>query len=116
MSEHVTSIRVYLAVFLGLMVFTAVTVWVAFLDLGVFNNIAALAIAVVKATLVVLFFMHVAHSSRLSKLVVVGGFLWLLLLFGLTLADYVSRDFLGNQSPVPGIEAPPGVEAPAGLE
>jgi len=115
MSEHVTSIRVYLAVFLGLMVFTALTVWVAFLDLGFFNNVAALTIATVKAVLVVLFFMHVAHAGRLSKLVVVSGFLWLLLLFGLTLSDYFTRGLLKNQKPVEGIEAPPGVEVPAEL-
>jgi cytochrome c oxidase subunit 4 len=113
MAEHVTSMRVYLAVFLGLLTFTALTVWVAYLDLGAFNNAAAMGIAVIKAVLVVLFFMHVAHASRLSKLVVVSGFLWLLLLFGLTLADYFTRGFLDNQKPVDGIEPPPGVEAPA---
>ncbi|MEZ5331819.1 MAG: cytochrome C oxidase subunit IV family protein [Thermoanaerobaculia bacterium] len=112
MSEHVTPFPVYLFVFLALLVLTGLTAWIAFFDLGIFNNVVALGIAILKGTLVVLFFMHVAHSSRLSKLVVVGGFVWLILLFGLTLTDYLTRGFLGNVTPVEGIEAPPGVVAP----
>jgi cytochrome c oxidase subunit 4 len=95
MAVHVSPLRTYFLVFLALMAGTAVTVWVAFFDLGALNNVAALAIAVVKASLVVLFFMHVAHSTRLTKLVVVGGFFWLLLLFLFTLADYMNRGWLG---------------------
>ena len=95
MSHHVTPIRVYLAIFLALMVLTVVTVWVAFQDFGVWNDLVALIIAVSKATLVVLFFMQVWYSSRLSKLTVVGGLLWLVILIGLTMADYLSRGFLG---------------------
>lgn len=96
MSVHVSSVKSYLAVFVALMVFTALTVWVAFFDLGVFSNVVALAIAVTKAVLVILFFMHVSHSTRLTKLTVVGGFFWLLLLFTFTLGDYVTRNwFLG---------------------
>jgi cytochrome c oxidase subunit 4 len=94
-SEHVTSVKTYLLVFAALMVLTAVTVAVAFLDLGVFNDVVALSIAVVKAVLVVLFFMHVLHSSRMTKLSIVAGFLWLAILIGLTLSDYLSRGFLG---------------------
>ncbi len=96
MSEHVTSVRVYFLVFGALMVFTATTVSAAFIHLGVLNDLVALAIAVTKATLVVLYFMHVRHSSRLTKVVVVAGFFWLAILFGLTLSDYFTRDFLGN--------------------
>jgi cytochrome c oxidase subunit 4 len=94
-SEHVTSVKIYLLVFAALMVFTTVTVAVAFLDLGIFNDVVALTIAVVKAVLVVLFFMHVLHSSRMTKLSIVAGFLWLAILIGLTLSDYLSRGFLG---------------------
>jgi len=94
MSEHITSVRTYVLVFLALMVFTTITVAVAFLDLGVFNDIVALAIAVIKMCLVVLFFMQVRYSSRLSKLTVVAGFLWLAILVGITLSDYLTRDFL----------------------
>ena len=110
MAEHVTSIRTYLLVFGALMVLTAVTVWVAFLDLGTMNDLVALAIAVTKATLVVLWFMHVASSTKLTKLVVLAGFFWLLILFGLTLADYTTRDWIDNQRAIPGVAAPPGVE------
>ena len=95
MSVHVSPVRVYLLVFLALMLGTAITVWVAFFDLGALNNVVALVIAVTKATLVILFFMHVAHSTRLTKLVVAGGFFWLLLLFLFTLSDYFARGWLG---------------------
>ncbi len=94
MSEHVTSVKVYLAVFAALMVLTAVTVGVAFIHLGAFNDVVALAIAVVKATLVVLFFMHVYHSTKLTKVVVVAGFLWLAILIALTMSDYLTRGLL----------------------
>jgi cytochrome c oxidase subunit 4 len=95
MAVHVSPIRTYLGVFLALMVGTALTVWAAFFDLGPLSDVVALAIAVTKATLVILFFMHVAHSTRLTKLVVAGGFFWLLLLFLFTLADYLNRGWLG---------------------
>ncbi|MDH3255120.1 MAG: cytochrome C oxidase subunit IV family protein, partial [Acidobacteriota bacterium] len=68
MTEHVASIKSYLLVFAALMVLTAVTVAVAFIDLGILNDILALTIAVTKAILVVLIFMHVLHSSRMTKL------------------------------------------------
>lgn len=92
MSEHVTSPNAYLAVFFALMLLTTATVAAAFLHLGPFNDIVALTIAVTKACLVILYFMHVRHSSPLSKLVVVAGFLWLVFLIGLTLSDYLTRD------------------------
>ena len=88
---HVSPVRTYIAIFLALMVFTALTAWVAFQDLGVLNNVVALTIAVVKMTLVILFFMHVKYSSPLTKLVVVSGFLWLLILLAFTFADYGTR-------------------------
>jgi cytochrome c oxidase subunit 4 len=94
MAEHIASVKSYILVFLALMVLTAVTVGVAFVDLGMFSDIVALTIAVTKAILVVLIFMHVAHSSRMTKLSIVAGFLWLAILIGLTLTDYFSRGFL----------------------
>ena len=78
MSEHVVPVRVYLVVFAILLVLTAVTTWVAFIDLGRLNVVIMLVIAVVKATLVVLFFMHVRYSTRLTWLVVSTGFGFLL--------------------------------------
>ena len=93
---HVTPFRTYLLIFGALMVLTAITVAVAFVDLGILNDVVALAIAVVKATLVVLFFMHVRHSQTMTKLTVVASFFWLAILIGLTLADYLTRGFLGS--------------------
>jgi len=97
MSEHVTSPKVYIAIFLALMVLTAVTILVAFQDLGPFNDIVALGIAITKATLVVLYFMHVRHSTPFTKLTVVSGFVWLIFLITLTLADYLTRGWIHPQ-------------------
>ena len=91
---HVTSIKVYLAIFFALMVLTAVTVGVAFVDLGAFSDVVALAIAVFKASLVVLFFMHVRYSRPMTKLTIVASFFWLAILIALTLSDYLTRGFL----------------------
>ena len=96
MSEHhVVPIRVYLLVFTALMVFTAITVAVAFVDLGALNNVVMLSIAVVKATLVVLYFMHVKYQSHLTKRTVATGLFFLAILLGMTLIDYVSKNFTG---------------------
>ena len=94
MTEHITSVRTYFLVFIALMVLTAITVWVAFQDFGPWNDVVALTIA----SLVVLFFMHIYYSTRLSKLVVISGLLWLFILIGLTLSDYLSRGLVGLAS------------------
>ena len=94
-SGAATSVRAYILVFLALMLGTALTVAAAFMHLGAFNDAVALAIAVTKATLVVLIFMHVRHSSRMTRLSIVAGFLWLAILIGLMLSDYWSRGFIG---------------------
>jgi cytochrome c oxidase subunit 4 len=94
-SSHVVPVRIYLFVFFSLLVLTATTVGVAFVDLGVLNNVVALGIAALKATLVILFFMHVRYSSRLTALVVISGVLWLGIFVGLTLVDYATRGWLG---------------------
>ncbi len=98
MTEHITSVRTYFLVFAALMVLTAITVVVAFQDFGAWNDIVALTIAVIKASLVVLFFMHIYYSGRLSKLVVVSGLLWLFILIGLTMSDYLSRGLVSLAS------------------
>lgn len=92
---HVVSVWTYALILVILLALTLITVRVAFLDLGVLNDIAALTIAVVKMVLVILFFMHLRHSSRLTWLVVASGFVWLGLLIALTLNDYMSRGWLG---------------------
>jgi cytochrome c oxidase subunit 4 len=88
---HVTPLPVYLAVFATLMVLTAVTVIVAYFDFGEFNKVIALGIASFKATIVVMYFMHVKYASRLTKLFTVTGIFFLMILFGLTMVDYSSR-------------------------
>ena len=92
--EHVTPISAYLAIFGALMVLTAITVAVAWLDLGTVNVGVALAVAVVKASLVVLFFMHLKYSSRLTWIVAGAGLFWLLILLGILMADYATRGWM----------------------
>ena len=94
MSEHIVPTRVYYTIFGILMLGTYLTVQMAFLDLGRFNAVAALVIAVFKATLVVLFFMHVKYSSRLTWAVVLGSVFWLGILLVLTMGDYLTRSWL----------------------
>ncbi len=94
MTGHIVSKKIYYAIFAALMVLTFATVVVARIDLGPLNTIVALTVAVTKAVLVVLFFMHVRYSSKLTKLVVVAGFLWLSLMIGFVLADVGSRGWL----------------------
>ena len=91
MSGHVSPKSTYYAIFGALMVLTGVTVAASFVNLGSFNFPVAIAIAITKATLVILFFMHVKYSSRLTKMVVAMSFFFLAILFGLTLTDYMSR-------------------------
>jgi cytochrome c oxidase subunit 4 len=94
MAHHIVSRQTYYQVFATLLVLTGITVAVAFLNLGPFNTIVALAIAVTKALLVVLIFMHVRYSSRLTGVVVAAGVFWLVLLIALTMSDYLTRDWL----------------------
>jgi cytochrome c oxidase subunit 4 len=84
----------YYAVFAALLVGTGVTVAVAFVDLGALNNVLMLGIAMTKALLVILFFMHVRWSTRLTWVVAASGFVWLLILFGLTMSDYFTRGWV----------------------
>ena len=89
--HHIVPLSIYYTIFLALMVGTALTWWVATIDLGVMNNVIMLAIAVTKASLVVLFFMHVKYSSKLTWLVVGGSLFFLLVLIIFTLNDYMYR-------------------------
>ena len=94
MSGHVAPKSMYYLVFLALMVGTALTVGAAFVDMGALNNVVMLGIAITKATLVVLFFMHVRWGTRLTWVVAASGFFWLLILFGLTMQDYLTREWV----------------------
>jgi cytochrome c oxidase subunit 4 len=94
MSGHVSAKSVYYTIFGALMVLTALTVFAAFVNLGAFNFPVALAIAIIKATLVVLFFMHVKYSSHLTKLVVLTGLFFLFILLAETFMDYATRGMM----------------------
>ncbi|MBI3047510.1 MAG: cytochrome C oxidase subunit IV family protein [Acidobacteria bacterium] len=129
MAGHISPKRVYYTIFGALMVLTATTLAVAFINLGALNFPIALGIAITKATLVILFFMHLKYSSRLTKLVCGSAFFFLIVLFGLTLSDYLSRGWstapggfttgagtrvtIGPATAEPAEGAP---EAPAGAE
>jgi cytochrome c oxidase subunit 4 len=91
MSGHVSPKGVYYAIFGGLMVLTVVTVAVATVNLGRLNFPVAIGIAITKATLVILFFMHAKYSSKLTKLFVGTAFFFLLILLTLTMTDFFSR-------------------------
>jgi cytochrome c oxidase subunit 4 len=91
MSSHVVPLRTYYLIFLTLMAFTGITVAVAFVDLGPMNVVVAMTIAVLKATLVVLFFMHVKYSTKLTWAVVIGSVFWLGILIVMTSTDYLTR-------------------------
>lgn len=95
MSEHIVPVRVYIAIFLALLVGTALTVVAAFYDFPWrLNTVIALTIASVKATLVVLYFMHVRYSTRLVWVIIGSALFWLAIMFALTFSDYVTRGWL----------------------
>jgi|SRR3569832_762108 len=93
-AHHVVPKRVYFAVFFALIVLTWVTAFVSTVDLGRWNIFVALAIAICKASLVVLFFMHVWYSTRLTKMIVMSSIFWLFLLLFLTMADIWTRNWM----------------------
>jgi cytochrome c oxidase subunit IV len=90
-SEHIVSPKIYVVIFLTLIVGTGGTVWAAFQNFGQFNIVIALGIATIKATLVVLYFMHARYSSKRTKLVIVCAIFWLAIMLSLTLSDYQTR-------------------------
>ena len=99
MSEHIVSVKVYITIFLVLLVGTALTVLAAFMDFPwKFNTIIALTIATAKATFVVLYFMHVRYSSRLVLVIVASALFWMAILFAFTFSDYLTRGILSTGS------------------
>jgi caa(3)-type oxidase subunit IV len=95
-SHHqIASIGTYVAVWAGLVAFTLLTVFVASRDFGVLNTAVALGIAITKATMVVLIFMGLRHNTPLTKMVAVSGFIWILILFGIGMSDYLTRPWIG---------------------
>ena len=99
MSEHIVPVRIYVAIFLVLLVGTALTVAAAFIDFPWrLNTVVALTIATIKATFVVLYFMHVRYSARLVWVIVIAALFWMGILFAFTLADYFTRGWLSTQT------------------
>jgi cytochrome c oxidase subunit 4 len=92
--EHVTPLSVYFGIFGALMALTAITVAVAWVNLGSLNILVALGVAVFKASLVVLYFMHLKYSSKLTWAVVGAGLFWLMILLSILMADYLTRGWL----------------------
>ena len=94
MSEHVIPKSTYLAVYVALMVLLFLTLGAAYIDLDPMNYAVSLSIAVAKAVLIVLFFMHVRYGPRLTGLFAVAAYLWLAILIAISLGDYFTRDML----------------------
>ena len=94
--QHVISIGIYVGIWAILMVLTAVTVFVSFIELHDWNIVLALTIATIKGTLVVLFFMHLFYSSKLTKVTVIAALFFLFLLLSLSMTDYLTRGWLTN--------------------
>ena len=94
MSEHILPTRVYYTIFAILLLCTFLTWRIAYFDLGPLNIVAALGIAVFKAVLVVLFFMHAKYSTRLTWVVALAGVFWLGMLLALTMGDYLTRGWV----------------------
>ena len=93
--SHISSKGLYYTIFLTLIVLTGVTVGIARMDLGALNTPMALAIAGFKATLVILIFMGVKYNTPLTKVVAASGSVWLIILFGITMGDYLTRSWIG---------------------
>jgi cytochrome c oxidase subunit 4 len=94
MSEHILPIRNYVIVYVALLALLAATVGAAYIDLGWFNFTLTMIIAVAKAAMILMIFMHVRYSDRLTWVFSTAAFLWLAILIGLTLNDYFTRDWL----------------------
>jgi cytochrome c oxidase subunit 4 len=89
--SHIVPRRTYYSIYVILLVCTYLTWQIAFFDLGVLNTVAAVTIAVFKAVLVALFFMHVRYGARLIWIVIIGSVFWLGILMTLTFGDYLTR-------------------------
>ena len=96
MAGHVLPLKTYYSIFGLLLALTGLTVAVAYVDLGALNIFAALGIAAVKATVVILYFMHVKYASKLTQLFVALGFCWLAILLGITSMDFASRAWISE--------------------
>ena len=100
MSEHhIVPLKIYFLIFFALMIGTSLTIAAAFVNMGFLNTPVALIIALIKTSLVILFFMHVKYSPKLIGLFAVAGFIWLSIMLSLTMQDYYTRGW-GQEAPV----------------
>lgn len=99
MTAHITRAKTFVFVWVALVIFTGLTSWVSYLELGPWNVVVALAIAVTKASLVVWFFMGVRYTTTLTRLFVVGGLVWLSIMILITFSDYNSRNWTYQGQP-----------------
>src|ERR1700722_343326 len=97
--DHIIPVSVYIAVFVALLVGTALTTGVAFIDLGAFNTVVALVIAFAKMSLVILFFMHVKYQKGLTRIAIICAFFWLAIMITFTLSDELTRTWEINPLP-----------------
>jgi cytochrome c oxidase subunit 4 len=97
--SHIVPVKTYLYTFVALLFLAGLTTAVAFVDLGRFNTVIAMGIALVKMILVLLIFMHLRSSAKLVRVVFIAGFFWLALLIGLTMTDYTSRSWIPDPAP-----------------
>jgi cytochrome c oxidase subunit 4 len=104
MMGHIVRPRVYVFVFLALLCFTLTTYTVAQIDLGPFNALVAITIAMIKSMLVILFFMHVKYSPKMTKVTLFAGFCFLIILLTLSMTDYISRPWTGPESGPRGVQ------------
>jgi len=100
MHHPVVSIKLYVAIFAALMILTGLTVYVAFIDFGhgLLNDLVAMTIAVIKAMLVLVIFMHLKYSARILWLIAGSSVIWMIIMIGLTLTDYRSREWIESQA------------------
>jgi len=94
MSETIVSKTTYLFVWVSLLILLAITIGVSYVHLGWLNPVAAVSIAVIKAVIIILYFMHVRYSPKLVWIFVAAGFFWLAILFTLSMSDYLTRVYL----------------------
>ena len=92
--HHISPISTYIKVFATLMVLTIITVYIATVDLGLMNTFVAVTIAVIKATVVVLWFMHLKYSAKITWVAAGAGFIWLVVMLALTMSDVLSRSWI----------------------
>jgi cytochrome c oxidase subunit IV len=104
--QHIVPLSTYVAVFITLMILTALTTGMAWVDMGRWNVVVALIIAVCKATLVVLFFMHAKYNKGLSRIVLVGAIFWLCIMITFTLSDELTRGWEIHPQPWAGAILP----------